>query len=134
MARNDSPFEVHILNSRGIAKAKRLQHLFEITLDLVREITGQGDALLGGNMEMNAFEAHLIEASFHAKRALAIRYENQQNENEAKVPADAATGSSTQAADVDPVAEAVIEAIRGRRNFSAAEANRLIEAIRYKTR
>lgn len=75
-------FEVHLLNSDGIAKAQRLAEVFDEMLTRIEVLTTRprGDILLPGGSngrEMAIVRTHLEIASFFAKKAMAILPENQ---------------------------------------------------------
>ena len=67
-----SLFEVHMLNDQGIEKAKKLQSLFD---DFLNELIAMNTA---EGREMAIVFTKLQEASFFAKRAMAMRSENNQ--------------------------------------------------------
>lgn len=60
-------FKVHILTDKGIAKAKILQTAFEEFLLELEDICG------AEGREMSLVRTKLQEASFFAKRAMAIK-------------------------------------------------------------
>jgi hypothetical protein len=130
----DSPFQVYVLNSRGFAKAARLQHLFEITLDLIREITGH--ELIGGDSDLEACEAALVTAGFHAKRSMACKYENQRHEDNAAGMAGAPASDYLQAnksvETEQPGFDRCVSALRGARltKTQADQLGRLIDSAR----
>lgn len=69
-------FSVHLLNERGIDRAKRLGEAFSALLDVVEEVSGSrtpGDH----QRELALVRTKLQEASFFAKRAMAMTPENQ---------------------------------------------------------
>lgn len=68
-------FKVHLLNDGGIAKARRLQKLFEDALEIIESISGTD------GREMAIVRTKLQEASFFAKRAMAQRPHNQIDTN-----------------------------------------------------
>lgn len=75
-------FEVHLLNSEGIEKAKRLAEVFDSALTQIETLTSRphGDILLPGGSngrELAIVRTHLEIASFFAKKAMAILPENQ---------------------------------------------------------
>jgi hypothetical protein len=72
----DRAFEVHKLNSKGMAKAERLAHVFDTNLSLMREICGVPDHGLESILFSRAVE-HLELASFYAKKEIAQHPENQ---------------------------------------------------------
>jgi hypothetical protein len=63
-------FEVHTLNEKGMAKAKELQRMFEEFLIDLCDICGTD------GREMSIVRTKLQEASFFAKRAMAMQPEN----------------------------------------------------------
>jgi hypothetical protein len=65
-------FQVHLLNSEGIDRAKALAYLFSKFLNDVESITGNA------GREVSIIRTKLQEASYFAKRAVATRVENQQ--------------------------------------------------------
>lgn len=71
-------FEVHILNSRGISEAMVLQTMFQEFLIRIEDICSNSDA----GREMAIVRTKLEEASFFAKRAMAMNPENQKKEGE----------------------------------------------------
>jgi hypothetical protein len=78
-------FEVHLLNDRGIDKAKRLAAYFDDLLCRIEEImdaevTSELDSVrkaASHNRSMSIVRTKLEEASFFAKKAMAILPENQ---------------------------------------------------------
>jgi hypothetical protein len=64
-------FDVHLLNSDGIRKARDIAACFSILLNDLEEHCGKD------GREMALVRTHLQEAAFFAKRAMAIRPENQ---------------------------------------------------------
>jgi hypothetical protein len=66
-----SEFDVHMLNDEGIAKACAIALLFTRTLD------GLEAAIGADGREMAVVRTKLQEAAFFAKRAMAMRPENQ---------------------------------------------------------
>ncbi len=64
-------FAVHLLNSEGIEKAKALGAVFSRALDSLEHLAGKD------GREMAIVRTKLQEASFMAKRAIAVRPENQ---------------------------------------------------------
>lgn len=90
----DKAFEVHRLNSRGIQKAQRLAGVFDTNLAIIREIVGETNLLNHSKMELCV--EHLELASFYAKKAIAMQFENQESANEAELKRrkDAASGPS----------------------------------------
>jgi hypothetical protein len=137
MNMKDSPFQVHVLNGRGLAKAARLQHLFELTLDLVKEITGSGDALIGGDLDLSACEAALVTASFHAKRSMACKYENQRHEDNAAGMETSAVGDylrANKSAEVGaPRKSLVTDVLYSMGPISKQESDQLIDIIKLRT-
>jgi hypothetical protein len=88
----EGPFKVHMLNEEGKLKAQCLASAFNTLLDLVISRTrpdpskarsSMSDPAAHGwppanNEEMRQFVFKLQEASFYAKRAMAMLPENQQ--------------------------------------------------------
>ncbi|HEY5657924.1 MAG TPA: hypothetical protein VIY27_09060 [Myxococcota bacterium] len=66
-------FNVHILNEDGIDKARRIGSVFTLTLEGIEEICG------ADGREMAIVRTKLQEAAFFAKRAMALRAENQRD-------------------------------------------------------
>lgn len=66
-----SEFDVHTLNEIGIAKAREIADLFSVTLSMLEVQCG------ADGREMAIVKTKLQEAAFFAKRAMAIRPENQ---------------------------------------------------------
>ena len=64
-------FEVHVLNSAGISNAKLLQRLFQNFLEEIETISGKE------GREIAIVRTKLEEASFYAKKAMAMKPENQ---------------------------------------------------------
>jgi len=64
-------FEVHLLNNDGIARAKAVQQIFETFLINLEAICGDS------GREMSIVKTKLQEASFFAKRAMAMKEDNQ---------------------------------------------------------
>jgi hypothetical protein len=64
-------FDVHMLNEAGIDKAHRLRNGFEELLIHLEKLCGPD------GREMSIVRTKLQEASFFAKRAMALRPENQ---------------------------------------------------------
>ena len=67
-----SLFKVHILNNEGIASARILEKEFTEFLETLNKICGTD-----GRREMAIVKTKLQEASFFAKRAMAMKPENQ---------------------------------------------------------
>lgn len=67
-----SLFQVHRLNADGMLKARALQGEFEAFLASLEAICGVE------NRDMAIVRTKLQEASFFAKRAMAVRPENQE--------------------------------------------------------
>ena len=63
-------FEVHILNDLGKEKARQLQAVFAHFLDTLEHVCGKD------GREMAIVRTKLEEASFYAKRAMAMRPEH----------------------------------------------------------
>jgi len=68
-------FAVHLLNDQGKDKALRIAEIFSSALNQLEEICGKQ------GREMAIVRTHLQDAGFYAKRAMAIRPENQQAAN-----------------------------------------------------
>jgi hypothetical protein len=68
-------FEVHKLNSRGLAKAQRLASTFDTHLAIVSEICIDGGSTVGE--EFSRCIEHLELASFYANKTIAERPTNQ---------------------------------------------------------
>ena len=68
-------FQVHILNDAGIDKAKCLGEAFSEFLDKIESFIPQTPSQNG--REMALVKTKLQEASFFAKRAIAVLPENQ---------------------------------------------------------
>jgi hypothetical protein len=64
-------FDVHMLNDVGIRKARDIASCFSILLNDLEEHCGKE------GREMSIVRTHLQDAAFYAKRAMAIRPENQ---------------------------------------------------------
>jgi hypothetical protein len=64
-------FEVHLLNEQGIEKANQLAKIFDLALTGIEVLAGTG------GREMSIVRTKLEEASFFAKKAMAILPENQ---------------------------------------------------------
>lgn len=81
----NSEFAVHILNDEGIEKAKQLAASFDSFLEQLKKLClhdqNRGGILLAGNAyngrEFAIVRTKLEEASFFAKKALAMLPENQ---------------------------------------------------------
>lgn len=69
--RDESLFQVHVLNELGMEKARELQALFENFLGDVELTCGSE------GREMAVVRTKLQEAAFFAKRSMAMRPENQ---------------------------------------------------------
>lgn len=69
-------FTVHMLNEQGKQKAARIAATFSLALDQLEEICGKQ------GREMAIVRTHLQDASFYAKRAMALRPENQQGQED----------------------------------------------------
>lgn len=65
-----SLFTVHILNTEGINKARRLQNVFDDLLTEIQSICPEG-------RELSIVRTKLEEASFFAKKSMAMQKENQ---------------------------------------------------------
>jgi hypothetical protein len=78
-------FEVHILNEQGIANAKELANVFNELLTKVIEICERPGTSGSITLPRNAFNGRYLslvrtkleEASFFAKKAMAVLPENQ---------------------------------------------------------
>jgi hypothetical protein len=66
-------FDVHILNDTGLEKARQLGTEFSELLNNVEQICGS----LNNGREMALVRTKLQEASYYAKRALALNPDNQ---------------------------------------------------------
>ena len=67
---NPELFQVHLLNDVGIQKAQKLQAVFiQFLLDV--------ETLVPGGRELAIVKTKLEEASFFAKKGMAIQKENQ---------------------------------------------------------
>lgn len=64
-------FNVHILNESGIAKAKGIAEVYSRALDDLERLCG------ADGREMAIVRTKLQESAFFAKRAMAVRPENQ---------------------------------------------------------
>ena len=64
-------FDVHLLNEGGIGKAKEIGMAFTAHLDRLEYICGTE------GREMSIVRTKLQEAAFFAKRAMAVKEENQ---------------------------------------------------------
>jgi hypothetical protein len=64
-------FDVHVLNHDGIQKARDIASCFSILLNDAEAICGKE------GREMALVRTHLQQAAFFAKRAMAVRPENQ---------------------------------------------------------
>lgn len=71
--KTESPFAVHKLNEHGMAQAKKIQEVFDDTLDDLKVIIGDAPS-----REMSLVVTKLQEAGFFAKRAMAVKPENQE--------------------------------------------------------
>jgi len=74
-------FAVHILNEKGIQKAKALAEVFDRALTEIETLTAAtSDILLPGGSngrQLAIVRTHLEIASFFAKKAMAVLQENQ---------------------------------------------------------
>jgi hypothetical protein len=68
----DDLFKVHMLNEEGKKKAATLASNFDSLLQEVEEIVGSGPS-----REMSCVKTHLELASFYAKKAMAMKPQNQ---------------------------------------------------------
>lgn len=66
----DDLFKVHVLNDEGMKKAQKLQILFNRFLEDVQEVVPE-------SRELSVVKTKLQEASFFAKRGMAMQKENQ---------------------------------------------------------
>lgn len=66
-------FKTHQLNEAGMAKAEEIGATFTAALDKLEAICGKD------GREMALVRTHLQDASFYAKRAVAVRPENQKS-------------------------------------------------------
>jgi hypothetical protein len=73
-------FDVHILNPAGIASARDIASGFSILLNDLEAICGKD------GREMALVRTHLQEAAFFAKRAMAMRPENQNKVDDTEPP------------------------------------------------
>lgn len=73
-------FDVHLLNPEGIEKARNIASAFSTLLNDVEAYCGKD------GREMALVRTHLQEAGFFAKRAMAMRPENQVNPPETEPP------------------------------------------------
>jgi hypothetical protein len=64
-------FSVHVLNPEGMKKARDIAKSFSTLLTEVEEVCGTD------GREMALVRTHLQEAAFFAKRAMAMRSQNQ---------------------------------------------------------
>ena len=69
-----SLFKVHILNEEGILKAKEIQTAFEMFLARLEDLCPEG------SREFAIVKTKLEEASFFAKKAMAIHPVNQKEQ------------------------------------------------------
>lgn len=76
-------FEVHLLNEAGMAKARQLQREFQAFLETVETLCAPGDPVAAqcafpepGARELALVRTKLEEASFFAKRAMAMQPDN----------------------------------------------------------
>lgn len=77
MATIRNEFQVHILDEDGIARAKQLAEQFSMLLNDVEKLVNEVGGPSGtGDREMRIVREKLQEASFFAKRALALRVEH----------------------------------------------------------
>lgn len=67
-----SEFSVHMLNDAGIEKAEQIAFCFSLALEELEQLCGPGDS-----RELAIVRTKMQEAAFFAKRAMAIRPENQ---------------------------------------------------------
>lgn len=71
MSKIRSEFDVHMLNEEGVAKARAIAETFTTVLDALETQCG------ADSREMAIVRTKLQEAAFFAKRAMAVRPENQ---------------------------------------------------------
>jgi hypothetical protein len=64
-------FNVHLLNEGGIQRARRIAEVYSDTLTKLEDICGPD------GREMAIVRTKLQESAFFAKRAMAVREENQ---------------------------------------------------------
>lgn len=72
-------FQVHLLNPKGIEKAKAIASAFDELLEKLFTLTSQEDKSVAPvrSREMSIVRLHLEEACFFAKKAMANILENQ---------------------------------------------------------
>jgi len=63
-------FNVHMLNDQGKQKATRIAEIFSLALDQLEGVCDKS------GREMAIVRTHMQDASFYAKRAMAIQCEN----------------------------------------------------------
>jgi hypothetical protein len=66
-----SEFDVHMLNEAGISKAREIAEVYSHALDAIERLCGPD------GREMAIVRTKLQESAFFAKRAMAVRPENQ---------------------------------------------------------
>lgn len=74
-------FEVHLLNPKGVTKARKIAEEFDALLDKLSG-TGIAEHALASSFpsrEMYMVRTHLELASFYAKKAMASLAENQKS-------------------------------------------------------
>lgn len=71
-----SEFEVHTLNDQGMVRAGTIATAFTVLLDNLEYVCG------AEGREMAIVRTKLQEAAFYAKRAMAIRPDNQESPDE----------------------------------------------------
>lgn len=69
----NAEFEVHLLNEQGIAKAKEIANQFDAALDAIKVLCGDQGRY------MSIVKTKMEEASFFAKKAMAVLPENQKS-------------------------------------------------------
>ena len=72
-----SNFDVHILNEKGIAKAKEVQAIFQDTAAKLGNVWAGDGNTVGVERLHNITMTKLEEACFFAKKKVAIQKENQ---------------------------------------------------------
>lgn len=80
-------FDVHMLNEKGKKNANLIKEIFEEALSQLESVCGPDRSTGAGQMtqddsgrEMAIMRTKLEEASFFAKKAMAKRPENQENQ------------------------------------------------------
>lgn len=67
----NSEFAVHKLNDQGMDKASQIATMFDVLLERLKTVCPEG-------REFSIIKTKLEEASFFAKKAMAIHLDNQQ--------------------------------------------------------